>query len=340
MATVRAAVKIRDAAAVTSGELVNTFNTIHSLVASSGMIQVADDEFLGQSKLYSTADGAGLTQITVSSASFSEQVVGYKVYRHPQLGVYIKIIDMYVVQASGPRIYAKIKYELSGGLNGLGGFDSGKSSGVLEPLSMKPGTTAILPHSSDYSSEVVTVSCASDHFWISRLGGVRTTKNDSSSLLPPFLDWLGIGVFSSQSDNSVLCCILPQEVSGTSAEGLLGAIPNGNNNKSCLRYYVYANNFWTRLKNGAAGNLSNASVTSTTDGIRVAQAELVINGLYQRFNFGFVNAVTLGPSEIVDINLTGVVGRYQSVPNLGFADHAANGSSASDNSSVMLPISS
>lgn len=340
MSTVRGSVKIRDAEAVTSGALVTIFNTVDDLIARSGMIQVANDEYLGQSKLYSTTAGAGLTQVTAAGGSFSATVVGYKVYRHPALGFYIKVDHGYVVQASGPIVFPRIQYQLCTELNGTGGFVAAKATGNIIPVALGVNSAAMAGNSNDYVAESLTVSCGDSYFWISRNGGIHTTKINTTAALPPKLDWLGIGVFASQLDNSILCCVVPQEISTTSTGGLLGKDLTGYSQKACLRYLVYSDNYWSWQKNGAAGSLSNASYASTSDGIRVTQSELVVNGLYHRFNFGFVNAAVLGYSDIVDINLTGVIGKYQPLPSMGYADHAANTSLASDNSIVVFPVSS
>ena len=340
MSTVRGSVRIRDRSNVTAGLLVETFNTISGLIKDSGMIQVADDEYLGQSKTYSKDGGVGFTKIEVLTSSFDTRSCGYKVYKHPALNFYIKVTDGYVIQSSGPMIYAKIWYQISTQLNGSGGFVSSRSSSVIYPLSLEPNTPAIESHPNDFVNKSLTVSCGDSYFWIAGSGGIHTTKTTTTAKLPDIIDWLGIGVFASQSDNSILCCVAPQQISSTTSLGVLGANLNSYDEKACLRYFIHSNGVWSSQKNGAAGCLSNASSGSSVDGIRVTQSEIVVNGLYHRFNFGFINAVMLNYSDVVNINLTGVTGKYQPLPAMGYADHSANNSSASDNSIVVFPVSS
>lgn len=338
MATARGGVYIRDVADISVNALVETANKISELIIESGMIQVANDEYTGQSKIYSATAGAGFTQVTKDVSSFGIKTIGYKVYRHPSLKLYIKVVDMYIVQASGPHTFARFEYQMSCGLNGMGDFDNAKKTSMLVPLNMLAGSPAIATQPSDFLKETTTISCGADHFWISRDAGVKSWTGSSTALLPSKIDPLGIAVIASQSDSDVLCLILPQEISTSVSQGLLGVSLVNSAEKSCVRYSVYSNGFWSNLKNGAAGSLSQAVVSSTDNGIRVTQAELVVNGVYHRFNFGFVASLALAQSDNVEINLTGVIGKYQAVPNMGFADHAPPLSTPSENSSILLPI--
>ena len=91
MASIQGDLRMRDGAGNTLSNLIETFNTMHNMIIQSGMVQVSDSDFTGQSKLYSADTGTGLTQVVKNTVSASEIDNGYKVYKHPVLSLYFKI---------------------------------------------------------------------------------------------------------------------------------------------------------------------------------------------------------------------------------------------------------
>lgn len=331
MATANGVMKLRDADNSTSvGTLVIAFNNMHDLIVASGMMQVADDEYAGQAKTFSSTAGVGLTQVVKDVTTAKDVVMGYKVYKHPTLMLYVLVnfCDVVTRAPTTPSSFVRFTYQLSSGLLG-GGFHPSKMSSLIQSTDILISIVSSGNHSLTHLTDAnlpITVSCGSDHFWICRKQGVLVNQRSNSSGSFPFdrIDVSPIGVFASQKNNSVFCVITPPSLSSSlTAAGYSGESQVLANSPHCMRYQTHVNGVWSKRDNGAAGSLQDASISNTEDGIRVAQAELVIAGEQHRFNFGFINATVLPEFEVVSLNLNGLTQRYQALPNLGSAGHAA-----------------
>lgn len=343
MATIQGSLRMRDSSTNSVGNLVATFNAMHDMIIQSGMIQVSDSDFTGQSKLYSENTGAGLTQVIKNGSSTSETNNGYKVYKHPTLSLYFKIsfIDFNQSTASASS-FAVFQYQFATELNGAGGFSPNKSSISFRPIDIHQATsnsytltTNVFP--STY--EKTTVSCGDDHFWISRDKGIEgTVSNSSYYSLPERMDYISVGVFTSDKDPTILCLVRPQYTYTVSNYKLTGASTTNESEQASLRYMLCNKGAWSILDNGAAGQLDNPRVTSTIDGVRVAQGKLVVNQEFHRFNFGFIPYRALNSFSIINLNLTGVSGKYQALPYMGFANHSPPINDLLNMSSLIFPI--
>lgn len=331
MATANGVMKLRDADNLTSpATLALAFNGLHDLIIASGMIQVADDEYTGQAKTFSVTSGVGLTQVVKDVTTAKDVVMGYKVYKHPTLMLYVLINFVNVVTRAPttPSDFVRFTYQLSSGLLG-GGFHPSKSSALIQSTDIYMSTGSSGNHSLTHLPDAnlpITVSCGSDHFWVCRKQGVLVSQRSAGNGSFPFdrVDVSPIGVFASQRNNSIFCVVIPPSFSNALVTGgYAGEIQSSAISPHCARYQTHANGVWSKRENGAAGSLQDASTSNTKDGIRVAQAELVIGGEQHRFNFGFINATVLPEFEVVSVNLNGLTQRYQALPNLGSAGHAA-----------------
>lgn len=331
MATANGVMKLRDADNLTSvATLALAFNNMHDLIIASGMIQVADDEYTGQAKTFSDTAGVGLTQVVKDVTTAKDVVMGYKVYKHPTLVLYVLVNFVNVVTRapSTPSDFVRFTYQLSSGLLS-GGFHPSKTSALIQSTDIYISTSSVANHSLTRlpdSNLPITVSCGADYFWICRKQGVLVDQRSSGSGSFPLdrIDISPIGVFASQKNNSFFCVITPPTFSNAiTAMGYSGESQNTATSQHCIRYQTHVNGVWSKRDNGAAGSLQDASVSSTEDGIRVAQAELIIAGEQHRFNFGFINATVLPEFEVVSVNLNGLTQRYQALPNMGSAGHAA-----------------
>lgn len=330
MATANGVMKLRDADNSTSvGTLVVAFNNMHDLILASGMTQVADDEYAGQAKMFSATTGAGLTQVVKDVTTAKDVVMGYKVYKHPTLMLYVLVNFVNVVTRAPttPSDFVRFTYQLSSGLLS-GGFHPSKTTSLIQSTDIYMGTSTIGNHSLTQLPDInlpITVSCGDDHFWMCRKQGVLVNQRSSSSGSFPFdrIDVSPIGVFASQKNNSIFCVVTPPVFGANGSSGYIGESQNTATSPHCIRYQTHINGVWSKRDNGAAGSLQDASVSSTEDGIRVAQAELIIAGEQHRFNFGFISATVLPEFEVVSVNLNGLTQRYQALPNMGSAGHAA-----------------
>lgn len=331
MASVNGVMKLRDADNLTSvGTLVVAFNSMHDLIIASGMIQVADDEYTGQAKTFSATSGVGLTQVVKDVTTTKDVVMGYKVYKHPALMLYVLVNFVSVVTRAptSPSDFVRFTYQLSSGLLG-GGFHPSKTSALIQSTDIYMSTGSSGNHSLTQLPDAnmpITVSCGADHFWICRKQGILMNQRSSTYGSFPFdrVDVSPIGVFASQKNTNVFCVVIPPSFGGIlGSSGYTGEMQSTATSLHCMRYQTHANGVWSKRENGAAGSLQDASISNTEDGIRVAQAELIIGGEQHRFNFGFINATVLPEFEVVSVNLNGLTQRYQALPNLGSAGHAA-----------------
>lgn len=343
MASIQGSLRMRDGAGNTLSNLIETFNTMHDMIIQSGMIQVSDSDFTGQSKLYSADIGPGLTQVVKNAVSTSEIDNGYKVYKHPKLSLYFKISFIDFNQGtSTSSSFAVFRYQFATELNGAGEFNTAKSSIDFKPVDMYKATSSsymFLTSTFPATYEKTTVSCGDDHFWISRDKGIEATNASSSYYsLPERMDYISVGVFASDKDPSILCLVQPQYTYNISGSKFTGATTTNQSDQASLRYMLCNKGTWSILDSGAAGQLDNPRVSNTIDGVRVAQAKLVVNQEFHRFNFGFIPYRSLTSFSVINLNLTGVIGKYQAIPYMGFANHSPPINDNLNMSSLIFPI--
>lgn len=340
MSTVTTSLILRDSEPNTVTSLVDTFNTFHQAVVDSGMIQVAEDEYIGQAGVFSETSGVGETVVTLRRSPISYDVIGYKVYRHPTLPFYIKINYINHI-ASATVSGAEFSYVLSPALNGAGGFPV---SATPEIIGSKPLNGSV---SADWyaidnpiGAAKLVVSCGTDFFWISREVGYKAAAlSYQASFANGRFDPLSIGVFSSNKSDSVFCVVLPQQVGSFSGgSGYLSLPVIDRASPIAIRYSVMANGGFTNRADGAAGSLQDSSNYATEAGIRVAQGQLVIDGEQHRFNFGFASLSSIPDSAIVGVNITGVHGRYKSLQVFGCANPTIHNTGYGYKSSVIFPL--
>lgn len=343
MATVQGSLRMRQGAGNTLSNLIETFNTMHDMIIQSGMVQVSDSDFTGQSKLYSADIGTGLTQVEKNTVSTTEVNNGYKVYKHPKLSLYFRIsfIDFNQGTYNGSS-FAAFAYQFATELNGVGGFNAAKSSINFKPVDIYKSSSSSYMLTTPYfpaTFENTTVSCGDDHFWISRDKGIEALNTSSSyHSLPERLDYISVGVFTSDKDPSVLCLVRPQNSNNAMSNRLTGINVGTESAQASLRYMLYNNGAWSILDSGAAGQLDNPRVTNTIDGVRVAQGKLVVNQEFHRFNFGFIPYRSLTSFSVINLNLTGVSGKYQALPYMGFANHSPALNDLLNMSSLIFPV--
>lgn len=327
MATINATVKVRETEVNTLVGIVTTINAIHGMIIDSGMIQVANDAFVGQAGIFTAkaTPSVGETKVVhaPTTGALGERLLGYKVYKHPTLSFYIKVNYINYVGDKTASIVL-LSYQIGRSLV-AGGFELSSVSEVIYPMPALTATVqAIILMDVDSLATLMTVSCGPEHFWISRERGVKLYTSGSHVRYPTeYADFYSIGIFSSSKDPSTFCIVLPQPADFYSAGS--GLFPKGPSNAlsySSLKYMVFSGSLWTLRENGAAGSLADIKEYATSSGTRVAQAELIIGGEQHRFNFGFINKLSAQESGIVNVNLTGVDKRYQAVYSMGCANPA------------------
>lgn len=347
MSTIQTVIRVRENAATSAASLVESFNIMHDAIIQSGMAQVSDGDYSGQAKTFSVDSGVGLTQVVKQTAiNGIDTKVGYKVYKHPTLMLYLRLWFIDFNQASAVNAsFARFKYQFSTALNGVGGFKSEKTSNEFY-------STDVFLYNSTSSSQAIstiyfpavyeklTVSCGADHFCIGSDGGIESNQSPSYYSLPQRLNINSVGVFTSNKDSGVLCVVYGQMAysSGLVSGRVAGDQSASAADAACLRYMLCNNGAWSLLDNGAAGQLDNPRVSSTVNGVRVAQAKLVVNGEFHRFNFGFVPHKALNSFAIVTINMTGISQKYQALPYMGFANHSPPVNDYLNMSSAIFPV--
>lgn len=344
MSTVTNNVRVRDDAGNSAACLVETFNAWHNMIIQSGMVQVSESDYSGQAGVFSEGAGPGLTQVVKNAESGTDAKVGYKVYKHPTLSLYFKIwfIDFNQTQATLSS-FARFKCQFSTSLNGSGGFVAAKTSNEFYPTDIYCSTSTASSGRIDFryfpaTFENMTVSCGPDHFWIARDSGMETTFIATYHTLPLRIDIYSVGIFTSLQDPDVLCLAYQQDASTLSDSKPAGPSAAGGSQYSCLRYMLCNKGAWTILDAGAAGQLDHPRVTNTVDGVRVAQAKLVVDGTFHRFNFGFIPHKALSSFSVITLNMTGVDQKYQHLPYMGLANHSMPLNDYSNSCSAIFPV--
>lgn len=340
MSTVTANVRMRDGAANTAACLVETFNAVHALILSSGMTAVSTSDYTGQAGTFSESSGVGLTQVVKNAASISDVYCGYKVYKHPTLTLYLLVSYVDTNQSSAAASsFGRMRFQLSTKLNGSGGFDPTKTSNAFFSTDIMKSISGSYTVSLGYypaTYEKMTVSCGTDHFWISRDYGIEAYNMTSYFGLPLRVDINSFGVFASLTDPTILCVVLPQ-YDGNIYSSRPAGFTTTTVEQSSLRYWLCNKGAWSYLDNGAAGQLDNPRMTSTLAGIRVAQGKLVVSSAYHRFNFGFIPHKALNSFSTATMNITGVAAVYQALPYMGFANHSPPTNDYLNMSSLVFP---
>ncbi len=345
MGLVNSNIRLRDSKANTAAALAETFNTLHGLIVASGMTQVSSTDVTGQAgRFVTTAPQAGETQVLhdLSTGTTGARLIGYKVYKHPVLQLYIKVnfIDYAVTvsaTASSQIGYAKITYQLATKLLN-GALDASTSSPVLTPMSadFATGQGDVTYFVADYKP--INVFCNDKSFWIGKISSVVYTRDANGyANLVNGVNEVGIGVLSSTTDALKLCVILPQSIK-TISSTVYGDDIIVSNSPMGVRYFVFNNNTFETRQPCSAGHLIDVGNISNANGVRVAKSKLIIGGIEHYFDFGFVNASIVNDSQAVNVNITGTQKNYMALHNFGCANPSYPKLALNNMSIIVMPM--
>ena len=282
--------------------MANIGNTMRNLFIQAGMIQCTDAEYPGQAGTYvaSTTPGSGETSSNVSSSS---KTLGFHVFRHPVLNLYIKVNLIYTNVHSGGYGFAGVNYEIAMGI----------SNGVLAtpktdyaPLSWWSGAS---DSHFGYRRNVALdtfVYCDEKSFWC--YCGPLMLPNTANVSAPSGISHIGFAVIASESDNSQMIMLgTPPNINNGNVTGIAsGSLSRTEGGSSRYWYLNTASQSITYLGSiESIAGLQAPSLSTTELGVRVAQARYLVNGKYIYFNFGFINMGFSVDATVVSLSLDG-----------------------------------
>lgn len=299
-------------------------NELFDAIEATGMVPVPVSELPGQCgrlvKQGPVGDGETLKDSLATTGYFGTSY--WNAYRHPDIGFYIKVISYDSAFTSTSLRVMLCRYQI---------FWEISEGQPVQPVTIDPmGAGAY--SSGDGLSHLVNgysdlyASMGPDHFWITsspNLSHVISTSY-SPKYSPTGKSVVAFGVFTSGRK----CVAMVPAVTymnrglpylGTNTSSIA---QDTNYRYSAMRYYVSDSEIRTPfqfLGGAAAGYLINAMVSTTSVGVRVARASLVIDGEYCEPDFGFVSMGAVNDGQTIILDLDGAGPRTYKV-GIGFGN--------------------
>lgn len=312
--------------------LVEFSNRITEAFLGCGMVKVPDADFPGQAGTFVVDPaGPGQTQVTALASTTGQTVIGYNLFKHPTLSIYVRVeyIDLGFATATSRAAFIRLAVA------------TGLSEGALQ----NPSST-LYPHNTFNTSSLALsqlpstytqlfASCGQDHFWICGKPILSLTENTNYATYPYSISSLAFGVFSSDLDGTVVSVILPSPLSA-SGSNIYGQNLNSAN-YAAARYLVTTGSAWTTTQNAALGFLLDPTVPTFSGGVRIGRASRIVDGVRHRFNFGYINMASAADAALLEVDLVGEISNYRAMHGFGPASPSFSGVSASDLSGVIMP---
>lgn len=332
MGTFVGTISQRDSLANTPARMVEFANRITEAMLGCGMLKVSDAEFAGQAGTFTTdAPTAGQTQLTALGTTTGADVIGYNLFKHPTLNLYVQVHYLDVGFATTSSRAGYVRFTVATGL-AAGALDNAVTVTPWSGFNTSSVNITLLP--TTYTQ--FFASCGSDHFWIGGKPIHVFGTSSSYSTYPSSASPLCLGVFCSDLSPSNLAIVAtaPVSVSGSNTYGLnfgAGATP------AACRYWVTNGAAWTQAQNGALGYVLDPSVPTSSEGVRIARASKIIDGQRHRFNLGYINSASVVDAALIDVDLIGETQTYRAVFGFGPASPSFYNAVASDLSGTILP---
>lgn len=290
--------------------LVNAGNDLFAAFEAVGMEPVSDEEYPGQCGTLVTEDpGVGETLAVYGNSAWRGSVY-FNVYKHPNINLYIKANVYDTGFPYGTHRAVTVNYQL------FWEIQSGvaKNPITVDPFNGGQGTSA--SHNSigniTNSSVPLYASLSNDHFWISSVGVLSSSiylaynaryaavKNCHSP----------ISVFRA-GDKIIISTAQAKYINAQhTLYGLSGygsTNPDTDQRLSAARYWVSEGEGlpFTFVGGGSCGQLNNPQFPSTSEGLRVQRAGIVIAGDYVEPDFGFVSYGAVESGDLLTVDLDG-----------------------------------
>lgn len=332
MGTFVGTISQRSSEANSIARLVEFSNKITEAFLGCGMVKVPDADFPGQAGTFVVDPaGPGQTQITALASTTGQTVIGYNLFKHPTLSIYVRVEYIDLGFATTTSRAAFIRLVVATGL----------SEGTLQ----NPSST-LYPHNIFNISSVslttlpatytqLLASCGPDHFWICGKPVLSLVNSNGYATYPYSISSLAFGVFSSDLDGTVVSVILPSPLT-TSGSSIFGqSLSSGN--YAAARYLVTNGSAWTTTQNAALGFLLDPTVQTFSGGVRIGRASRIVDGVRHRFNFGYINMASAADAALLEVDLVGEISNYRAMHGFGPASPSFQSASASDLSGVIMP---
>ena len=358
MGTASTSIRLRESQGNTTANVIETANNIWQALEDAGMVRVPSSGYSGQAgRLVAGTPGADQTQITSLGASSGVGESFFNVYKHPVLNLYLKVFVSDLGFTASARM-SLIHFGLFFDLDGVGSHVVSGYSGY-SPFVWSSGqslTTSASGAPTTYRNTYVSVG--PDHFVLCGDADTvpLTTGNYANTYwYAPGKLLKGIGIFADTDGAGSLLVVSPSYMGNYSAGNPQVSFFNGYpNNLVCNNAYRYtAIRYWscepatkvfTFRGGAAAGFIVDPATPSTSVGTRVRQAQLYINGVLRKFNFGFVAEAAVMDSAIITLDLSGAgAQKYRVAKGFGPANPGISGSNTesdyntTSNSCIILP---
>lgn len=328
----------------TAADLAEYGNQIFTAMTSVGMLRVPSEDFPNQSGTLVTSSTGASDETVIDGAvsNGNKQVKAFNVYRHPTLGIFIKV-SIIVATYSGSITSIFEEYEI--GRDIAEGKFFGATSIIGNCLSDTWVTTwanISAPFINYFNYAPLYAYCDDNSFWICS-GGVYATRSIVGNQILPYglAPTTCLGLFKQVDDNKIALISLSSVVAPETNRTVLGIQGVANADVSG----GYASNPRVRLLVG--GGVEDLGTNAVAYSPISAAKQSIVNNSYRviRFSliqpsnrcyFGFALLPISGISQFstIDLDLHGAgVKTYIAVPhmgNFGPAINLTNGNTITD----------
>lgn len=301
-------------ATLTAADIATAGNTVFDAIKNSGMIKVSNDIVPGQCNRLVVAATEDPLDVVVTAkvqntSTPQSYLVGFKVFRHPQLNFYLKV-DVLETGQTPSRSCVLVRFQYAQEIDAQGNF--------LNPLTLNPKTDAFGgTWDNNYGGIRVgvqltlRVSCSSDHFVfcitsdsMSFEGGQNSTHSIAHKT---GVSTSNIAIFKLSDVHNIVFLPRNMVANGTYLQEV-GNVSLNVDSMGLQRKWLInmVDGTWSYM--GAGQSVSAATelgVVSDKYGVRVAQLLTTVEGERLPIPAGCVHAGTVGDMDIVTVNLDG-----------------------------------
>lgn len=326
-----------------------TCNNLMLAFESTGMIPVSEAAFNGQIVgKFSAAVSTGNTQLIIPTSGYVVQSFGYKVYKHPQLNLHVKMEFFAAVTNSATTNRLMVTYTVGTSINSSGFMGATQTVENMIKFStsqQSPPTVQMLPS----GEKQLRACCGGDYFWLATSGTFEMiqitggTPIANSAHYPSTVCTLGIAIFA-QSGEDNFCIISPSYIAHDFANNMpvSEVFINSATNPpriAATKMRVFDGEVFTD-KRGYYPSYSEPWNPTGQKGLRIYQGNALIGGKRHWFDYGTVPTAAINNFDVYDLDLSGHgVKSYMAVTGFGtYGDCGTRAQMTTTNAiSLLLP---
>lgn len=310
---------------------VQTCNNLMLAFESTGMLPVDESSFNGQIVgKFSATVSAGNTQLILPTSGYVFPSIGYKVYKHPRLNVYVKMEFFIPTHGGSSNNRLVVTYTVGVAISSSGFVGVTQTvENIIKYASGSYNQPSVqqLPA----GEKQLRACCGDDFFWLATSGMFDTSMITGSVAIansahyPSLVCTFGIAIFAQPGEDN-FCVISPSYLnydyssSSIVSEYFINQAVN-TTRMAATKMRVYDGEVFID-KRGFYPGYSEPWNPTGQQGLRIYQGNALIAGKRHWFDYGTVPTATINNFDVYDLDISGHGAKpYMAVTGFGtYAD--------------------